>query len=280
MPDGDKFDVSCFEQGPNVGGYVDWLKGTDESSGHEGLASDAYLYTNTDTSNESAELAAQGVPECGSEQQSPEGIQGDTTGPEQTNVYNRQAAVDWALENAEDQAPASASCTWFVSNALWQGGLAKTPEWTSDGTLGGPLHGDYQAYVENVQPLPGTQTAWNAEDLLSYLRNTYPDSTWENIDFSSNNNDPADAQIGDLVFYNWGTGEGVSHVAIVTKIEPSGYLDVTDWSTYEDDGTRPSPVEMRGVTYSAVHNTWLQNRYPNVSAHLLHINTTGSPGNP
>lgn len=97
---------------------------------------------------------------------------------------------------------------------------------------------------------------------------------------SLRNNDPSDAQIGDLVFYDWGQGEGISHVAVVTRVDPSGYLEVTDWSTNPKDGTIPSPVTTRGVTYSAVNNEWLQQEYPNVSAHLLHIDTTGSPGNP
>ncbi|HKU18208.1 MAG TPA: CHAP domain-containing protein [Candidatus Saccharimonadales bacterium] len=121
--------------------------------------------------------------------------------------------------------------------------------------------------------------AWKAPLLRNYLLSTYPRSHLEPIDFSPANNDPRDAQVGDLVFYNWGRGEGVSHVAIVTQIEPSGYLDVSDWSTQED-GTLPSPVTMRGITYSAAHREWLQKRYPNVSAELLHIDTTRSPGNP
>jgi predicted RNA-binding protein with PUA-like domain len=86
-------------------------------------------------------------------------------------------------------------------------------------------------------------------------------------------------ELGDLIFYDWGKGEGVSHVTVVTKIEPSGYPDVSEWSANED-GTDPAPTNMRGFTWSAVSNKWLQEKYPHISAYLLHIDTKGSSGNP
>ncbi|HUC90108.1 MAG TPA: amidase domain-containing protein [Patescibacteria group bacterium] len=285
---GDVVRLICgVTNGDPVGPYnnTTWHLLTDESRPSEGQfwENDHYISTPDNPSH-----LAPNEQNCGTQQargsasnnlQPAAPLQGNETVPAQTNIYDRQRSVAWAIANGKDQPPTDGSCDWFVSNALWQGGLAKTQEWTSDGYLGGELDSDYQTYIKGHQSLPGTIVAWKAPLLLKYLLATYPHSDLEPIDFSPKNNDPKDAQIGDLVFYDWGQGENISHVAIVTKIESSGYLDVTDWST-QDDGTLPSPVSMRGVTYSAVHHEWLQKRYPNVRAYLLHINTKGSPGNP
>lgn len=294
MATGTTFEVQCAKAGDaitsdgnlaaNGGGDVAWEYGTNTTTGNSGFVADQGLDTQVTQGQEIAQLAAQGIPECGSDGQTPlqpaGSLQGHQAVPAQTNIYNRQAAADWAYANGMDQPPSDGSCTWFVSNALWQGGLAKTHEWTSDGHLSDGWQSDLASALGLRQDLPGTIAAWNVQDFLAYMRRTYPASSWEPIDFSPANNDPQDAQVGDLVFYNWDgdSDQGISHVAIVTKVEPSGYLDVTDWSTNENDGTLPSPVPQRGVTYSAWHHNWLQVRYPNVHAWLMHIDTSGSPG--
>jgi len=176
--------------------------------------------------------------------------------------FNRTFAVSYAIANAMSAPPTDASCTWFVSNALWTGGLAKTEQWTDAGQLGNQA----LSYLGLSTNLPGTIAAWNVQQFLAYMTNTYF-STTQAIDFSNPSYVPPGAQIGDLVFYDWGQGEGWSHVAIVTLIDPNG-LEVSDWST---DGLLPSPVIMRPVTYSAVSHESLQTKYPNVQAFLLHL---------
>jgi hypothetical protein len=295
MPQGAEFDIQCVTTGPAItpdgnlatdgNGDTAWEYGTFTQASDMGFVSDQGLDTQVTQGQEISQLNAQGIPTCGNNSstsgtesvsndlQPASSLQGNQAVPQQTNIYNRQGAVNWALANAMDQPPTDGSCAWFVSNALWQGGLVKTSAWTNTGIYG------INPFSSGYGQLSGTYDAWNVLGLLNYLEATYPASVEEPIDFSPSNIEPPDAQIGDLVFYDWGNGEGTSHVAIVTGIDPSGYLEVSDWST-NDDGTLPSPVPQRGVTYSAVHNEWLQVRYPHVSAFLLHIDTAGTVSNP
>jgi len=273
---GDSITAHCHQTGDTVDGDAEWDRITDNTNGLSGFIADKGTTTPVHEGQEYNQLNVLGIPVCGQENQADGNalqptapLQGSEAVPVPTNAYDRQRAVNWAIVNAMDQPPTDGSCTWFVS-----GGLAKTPEWTSDGYLGGTTHAWGQS-LKNEQPLPGTIDAWNARKLQDYLLTTYSKSRLEPIDFSPANNDPQDAEVGDLVFYDWGEGEGISHVAIVTKVDLSGYLEVSDWST-QDDGTQSSPVTMRGVTYSAVHHEWLQKRYPNVRAYLLHIDTQES----
>jgi hypothetical protein len=291
MADGQEFDVSCWKHGDNVEGDSIWLHGTNTATGNTGDAADFYIDTDVTQGNEAQQLTEQGIYECGTEKQQTdsnlenlqpaETLQGTRANPEQTNIYNGQRAANWAYEHGMDQPPSDGSCTWFASNALWQGGLVKTPEWTSEGHL--TSKAERLRHFTSKNPdynLPGTSAAWNVVAFKNYLQKTYPNATWEPIDFSPANRDPQDAAPGDLVFYDWGEGENISHVAVVTHVDPSGYMEVADWSTYDKDGTIPSPDHDRGVTYSDVRGEWLQVKHPNVAAFLMHMDTTGSPGNP
>ena len=172
--------------------------------------------------------------------------------------FNRVAAVSYAIANGMGTPPASASCTWFVSNSLWAGGLAKTAQWTDAGRLG----------FSGL--LPGTFDAWNVQGFMGYMETTYS-LTWQQLVPGIPSYVPPGAQIGDIVVYNWGTGEGWSHLAIVTLIDPNG-LEVSDWSTNATNGLLPSPVIMRNVAYSAVTHQWLNQEFPGVQAYLIHFN--------
>jgi hypothetical protein len=165
------------------------------------------------------------------------------------------------------QPPADGSCTWFASNVLWQGGLAKTEEWTSEGYLSKKL----PVYGYHNQELSGTHTAWNVIAFKDYLKRVYSESDWHELDFRANS--VPSAQLGDLIFYDWGKGEGISHVSVVTSISPGQYPNVSEWSS-GNDGSEPSDYQQRGWTYSEVSHKWLQQKYPHIKAYILHINTS------
>lgn len=78
--------------------------------------------------------------------------------------YNRTRAVDWARAHAPHDPTAkylwASTCTWFVSQALWEGGFPKDNTWTDHGTHGG-------------RRLPGTVAAWSVQDLKAYLQSNY-----------------------------------------------------------------------------------------------------------
>jgi hypothetical protein len=81
-----------------------------------------------------------------------------------------------------------------------------------------------------------------------------------------------EAEIGDVIVYDW-EGDGVSdHAAIITNIAPGQYPEVSEWSAY--DGRNPAPYVRRGWTWSERSQLWLQQKFPRISAFLLHIDAT------
>jgi len=80
-----------------------------------------------------------------------------------------------------------------------------------------------------------------------------------------------DAAQGDIIAYDWGEGEGISHLSMVTSIAPNQYPEVSEWGTTEK-GT-PSSYRKRGWTWSENTGNWLQTRYPHVKAYLMHFNS-------
>lgn len=271
MPEGAEFDVQCFNPGGDlVNGNALWLTGL--YNGRQGSTTDYYIDTHWKTTQD---LKDQGIPECGQEQpqessnpnpQPAAPLQGHEANPGNNDVLDRQRAVSWALANAQDQPPSNGSCTWFVSQALWQGGLRKTNEWTSAGAYGNK----FKTALLGSE-LSGTYDAWNVPAFMNYMRKTYKNSTFRELSFSENA--VPDAQPGDVIFYDWGKGEGISHATIITNIAGDQYPEVSEWSV-QQDGTIPSPYVNRGWTWSKLATpkpNWLQKKYPEIKAYLLHI---------
>ncbi|MEU9480378.1 amidase domain-containing protein [Streptomyces sp. NPDC048191] len=177
--------------------------------------------------------------------------------------YDRQAAVDWALEHAQDPEPFPASCTWFVTNALWAGGLPKDAGWNADGEHG------------RLQKSPGTPSATAAQPLLDYLSARYPYTKPVEMDFTGNA--VPQAEPGDIVAYDWEGDGRIDHLALVVDIAPGQYPEVAEWGT---DDTHPTGYVKRGWTYSEKDEPgWLQDKdkHPAVKAWLWHIDTTYLP---
>jgi hypothetical protein len=65
MPEGGEFDITCWQLGDDVNGDSVWDYGTNPSTGHTGFAADFYLDTPVTQGNESAQLTALGIPQCG-----------------------------------------------------------------------------------------------------------------------------------------------------------------------------------------------------------------------
>jgi hypothetical protein len=178
--------------------------------------------------------------------------------------YYRAAAVTWARKHAMDKPFDGTSCTWFISQALWQGGLAKTSVWTSDGHHG------------HVHQEPGTKTVFYTPGFVRYILNTYPRSYYRQLHFGPSGNAVAGAQVGDVITYDWdgdtagGNLDGLNHAALITRIDATGYPLVSEWSA---NGTKPTPYTERGWTWSKLHNHSLATLYPHVRAWLLHIDT-------
>jgi hypothetical protein len=247
--DGDRVELICGRLGTSVGPYDNraWslVRNLSRPVG-EGWVNEHFI---DDGAPSNSFLAAE--PQCGA---AGAGV-----------TYNRTAAVRWARLHAQDAPPYPAACTWFVSQALWQGGLPKTTDWTSVGSHG------------RLQKRPGTVAAWAVPDFIRYMLRRYPRSNFTQLNFRTNKV-PA-AQPGDVIAYDWyGKSstrdlDDLQHLGLITSIEPGQYPEVAEWSIY--DGTEHTPYFSRGWTYSVKTHGWLQQEFPNVQAFLLHINTAG-----
>jgi Putative amidase domain len=273
MGEGASPEYICFTHGEMVGTVSVWFYVT-----HEGIT--GYypsFYDNSSYQNDAELTAKYGVPLCGSAPEpAPESEPPAKTLPESGPTlsetappvvpgvgFNRIAAVGWATSHVENKPPYPASCTWFVSQALWAGGLAKTTAWTSSGGHG---HLDWR---------PGTAAAWSAPVFIKYMLGAYPHSTFTQISLRGNKV-PA-AEPGDVIAYDWEGKSSVrnyaniEHLSFVTRIASGQYPEVAEWSVY--NGTQPTPYIERGWTWSQKTHKWLQQEYPKVQAFLLHINT-------
>lgn len=251
---GDRVELECYVRGGTVPPYDNnplWYQAKIVSGFGigSGLVNDHFIDTGTNVPNQPVE----GVPGCGSS-------------PVVVNAfYNRTAAINWALAHAKDPQAYGAMCTWFASNVLWAGGFPKTAVWTNQGHYGSA---------------PGTKDAWWLPSFLPYLR-AHASTTTIDITSDFKTNAVPQAEPGDLILYDWGNGEGISHVAFVVDIASGQYPEVAEMGQY-DFGILDAAVNKvvhvrssyvkRGWTYSAVHHEWLQKKYPHVKAYLLHIN--------
>jgi Putative amidase domain len=268
IPEGASPDYSCFVWGETVNSVPIWFKVS--YSGLTGYYSSAY---DNSSYQSNAELTSKyGIPLCG------QAAAGGSTGssgasplPASASSFDRTAAVSWAEAHATATPPAASACTWFVSQALWAGGLAKTAAWTSSGSHG---------HVPILTRRPGTVDAWAIPNFVNYMRATYPRSTYTELNFHVN--DVPLAEPGDVIVYDWeGTSSvtntaGLDHAALVVGDAPGGhYPEVAEWGAH-DAGVlgRAVSYKKRGWTWSVIHHSWLQevSGYSHVKAFLLHIN--------
>lgn len=288
MSDGANFDISCWQYGDNVNGDAVWEYGTNEDTGNTGFAADFYLNTPTTQGNEASQLTAIGVPQCGSDSSS----SNKAASPQPAASvpvfasYDRQAAENWALANAEDTPPNNGSCAWFVSHALWAGGLPKTSDWND---YWYDSHG-FPTAVGGSGVRQGTVDAWGASNLAQYLSSQQYVTVEALGTMNSGNNDLPDARPGDVIGYIWSPPSNIASESLYDQLGHIDHLDVVTGSSASDpqyplvsgwseDGASAVNYNQRGWTYSAEHHTWLQweqdknGNYPNMHmvAYLIHI---------
>lgn len=179
--------------------------------------------------------------------------------------YDRDAAASWARGRVYDdpsQLNFDDDCTWFVSRALWAGGLPQSSDWT-------PMTLDPgKAASKKIGFYPGpTKTAAAADYLKNYLVSSGL-ATIRELDWSQN--DPPDARLGDIIGYDWNGGAdgAIDHVMMITNFS-AGYPLVSGHTAPEIDA---------GWTWSNKFNGWIDQvpQYRNGNngprAYLMHIN--------
>lgn len=282
---GTTIEVHCYQSGSSVPGSADtmWEQATDVAGSGYGSG---WLNEHFINDGQPIDQPSPGVPPCGSPpseehsvehaEEHPGGGDDDATSGgsgtatptngSSTVTFNRQATVAWAKAHAKASPGYPAACTWFISQALWAGGLPKTASWTSTGSHG-----------HSWSKRPGTAAAWDVPDFVSYIMGTFPHSTLRKLTFSASTNSVPEAEAGDVIVYDWSGSSSVlayyylAHAALIVGFDKNHGPRVAEWGT---NGTHPTPYPSRFWTWSKLHNEWLQQEYPKVEAFLLHIDTS------
>lgn len=201
------------------------------------------------------------VPVCGEQASSAPAPSASTQPATQaSDFYNRNDAVEWALQHAQDPQHNGTLCTVFASDALWAGGFPQSDSWKPDG--GGA--------ASNVQPF------------VDYVTSHFDATLSTPFTLDPQNNVVPGAEPGDVLVYNWNDGGSettFSHIAFIVRVD-NGYPIVSEWGNkdpfpiWRHWSGWASPYPTRGWTWSAISTPqhWLQENYPQATAMLLHIN--------
>jgi uncharacterized protein YraI len=210
-----------------------------------GYVADAWIYTRSN---------GPVVPECTT-------APGPASGSADQESYNRGAAEAWAWEHLNSPPRFSYDCTWYVSQALWAGGLPQSSLWEGN-SYDWSLLASHEIY-------PGpTKDAVDANDLVNYLVST---GLASRVKISWTDNTASGAQPGDIIAYHWNTGEQsseVDHLAFVYNLNAQGYPDVVQHSN----------ADYRYWSWDPVKNGWIQQvdkvNGQDPGVWLIHINNS------
>lgn len=244
----------CYARGTNIGGTDLWFRV--KYGGVEGYYTSFYDDVPLADQTDLGLTTKYGILSCSVTAQEPA-----QTWPSRNTAYNRQAAVGWALDNAQSlgQPNTFSGCTWYASQVLWAGGFTQSETWNK---------------VYSHGRLPGTVTATAAPELAKYLVDNYSVTQVDlNGDRFKSNSVP-EAEVGDIIAYVWDDSDGatlsdINHLSVVTSISSGNYPNVSEWGT-----GWPAAYKSRGWTWSENGHNWLReiSEYKNVHAILLHFN--------
>ena len=242
IPEGGTVTVECEFEGPTVENspYPSTKIWTRLQGG--AFISQAFLFTGRDG-------WTPGVPRC-------EGTVQDKPAPEvpkkPQQKYDRQKAVKWALDNVNATPRFDDDCTWYVSQALWKGGLPESDLWKSSN----------KPFWFN----PPKASA-NANEFKEYLVNKAKYATIRELSWSQN--DVPEAEVGDIILYDFNEPGGdvgpvdgfVDHAVIITGF--SGKYPLVSGHT--------NAVRNQGWTYSNTNDKFIEQVVPGSRVYLLHI---------
>lgn len=242
IPEGGTVTVECEFEGPTVENspYPSTKIWTRLQGG--AFISQAFLFTGRDG-------WTPGVPRC-------EGAVQDKPAPEKPKKpqqkYDRQKAVKWALDNVNTAPRFKQDCTWYVSQALWKGGLPESDLWKSSN----------KPFWFN----PPKASA-NANEFKEYLVNKAKYATIRELSWSQN--DVPEAEVGDIILYDLNEPDGdagpvdgfVDHAVIITGF--SGKYPLVSGHT--------NAVRNQGWTYSNTNDKFIEQVVPGSRVYLLHI---------
>jgi hypothetical protein len=112
----------------------------------------------------------------------------------------------------------------------------------------------------------GTPTAWKLGSFLTYIRSHF--STANLIDITGDLRTKVfpDAGPGDMIIYDWGQGEGKSHIAFVVAT-PGGDPEVSEWSQYNLNPMSSTINKIYHIRGRYVHREWTWSKVKNEPLH-------------
>lgn len=176
------------------------------------------------------------------------------------STFNPEVAAVYARTHALDTPTYGADCTYFVSQALYVGGLDETARWnfhsTDPNNRGGNRHLDTDSWP--------TATATVADRLKNYLVNEIKIATIHELDWRVN--EVPRAELGDIVAYDWNHGADgiIDHLSMVTGFSETNtqYPLVSQHTPEQRD---------RGWTWSETSETWIEHASPGARVYLIHF---------
>ncbi|WP_455131931.1 amidase domain-containing protein [Microbacterium aurum] len=151
-------------------------------------------------------------------------------------------------------------CTYYVSSALWDGGMAPTEDWTPETSDESKI-----ASSKIVNPGP-SKAAAHADTFKNYMRNTgravVREVKWSDQSAGS-------AELADVIAYDWNKADGsigadgvVDHLAIVTSFTDDGYPLVS----------QHSPTRLnRYWSYNEGADEFIEFTHPGSRVYLIHF---------
>jgi hypothetical protein len=169
--------------------------------------------------------------------------------------FNRYEAVQAAIKWLDSPYTFPNDCTFYVSQALWDGGLKPTPDWT-------PRTSDESKLAARNLYNPGpSKAAASADHFKNYMVNSGT-ATIKEIKWSDNT--AGGAELADVIAYDWDSGADgrVDHLAIVTSINSDHYPSVSQHSPTRRD---------RYWSWDTGADNWIEFSHPGARVYLIHI---------
>ena len=179
--------------------------------------------------------------------------------------YDRLEAQSEALKWADSLNVMVADCTYYVSLAMLEGGgLPKTDRWTTTAPEDSPwrLRKGIPSHVQ-----PGVTAAFvNANEFTRYMEEsgtaTVTELSWNKPAPGSGLTDATEAELADVIAYDWEGDGTIDHLAMVTGRDQDHYPLVSQHTPNQTN---------RYWSWSETAHNWISVANPGARVYLIHI---------
>lgn len=178
-----------------------------------------------------------------------------TSGHADFDAFERLNTAKAALKFLDTGYTFPNDCTYFVSQALWDGGLPSTADWT-------PRTSDQSKLASKNVYNPGpSKAAANADIFTKYMQQSgmavVKPITWSD-------NSTAGAELADVIAYDWNNGaDGViDHLALITSFTNDHHPNVSQHSPTRRD---------RYWSWDSDGKNWIEITHKGSRAYLIHF---------